>query len=157
KPPCGPKRGHGLPQPRYALEIHFDKIAQDLGIDLVEMKRRQAVDPMSRTSNYRRILSCALKECLEKVVEVSGFREKHGKLPYGKGIGLATSAYMCGAGTAIYWNDMPHSSATIKLDRGGGVALLTGAIDIGQGSDSTLVYLAAETLGVRPEDVQLTT
>src|SRR5829696_9363119 len=45
KPPCGPKRGHGLPQPRFALEIHFDKIAQDLGIDLVDMKLRQAVPP----------------------------------------------------------------------------------------------------------------
>jgi CO/xanthine dehydrogenase Mo-binding subunit len=156
KPPCGPKRGHGLPQPRYALEIHFDKIAQDLGLDLLEMKQRQAVDPYSRTVNYRRITSNGLKECLDQVVAMSGFREKHGRLPYGKGIGLATSAYMCGAGTAIYWNDMPHSSATIKLDRGGGVALLTGAIDIGQGSDSTMVYLAAETLGVRPEDIQLT-
>ncbi|MBI4493822.1 MAG: molybdopterin-dependent oxidoreductase, partial [Chloroflexi bacterium] len=141
KPPCGPKRGHGLPQPRYALEIHFEKIAQDLGLDLVDMKLRQAVDPYSRTTNYRRITSCALRECIEQVVEMSGFREKHGKLPNGKGIGLAASAYMCGAGTAIYWNDMPHSSATIKLVRGGGVALLTGAFDIGQGSDSTMVYL----------------
>ncbi len=62
---------------------------------------------------------------------------------------------MCGAGTPIYWNAMPHSSALIKLDRGGGVALLQGATDIGQGSDSTMVYLTAEVLGVRPEDVQL--
>ncbi|MBI4493713.1 MAG: molybdopterin-dependent oxidoreductase, partial [Chloroflexi bacterium] len=157
KPPCGPKRGHGLPQPRFALEVHFDKLAQELGLDLVDMKLRQAVDPMSRTVNYRRILSCGLKECLEQVVQASGFRAKHGRLPRGKGIGLAASAYMCGAGTAIYWNDLPHSSATIKLDRGGGVALLMGAIDIGQGSDSTMVSLAAEVLGVRPEDIQLTT
>ncbi|HZR98218.1 MAG TPA: molybdopterin cofactor-binding domain-containing protein [Chloroflexota bacterium] len=155
KPPCGPKRGHGLPQPRYALEIHFDKIAKDLGLDLIDMKLRQTVPPMSRTVNYRRITSCALPECVEAVVRASGFREKHGKLPFGKGIGLATSAYMCGAGTAIYWNPMPHSSALIKLDRSGGVALLMGATDIGQGSDSTMVYLAAEVLGVRPEDIQL--
>ncbi|MBX5490143.1 MAG: molybdopterin-dependent oxidoreductase [Chloroflexi bacterium] len=155
KPPCGPKRGHGLPQPRYALEIHFDKIARDLGLDVVDMKLRQAVKPFSRTVNYRRITSCALRECIEKVVEASGFRERHGKLPYGRGLGLAASAYMCGAGTAIYWNPMPHSSAMIKLDRGGGVALLQGATDIGQGSDSVMCYLAAEVLGVRVEDIQL--
>jgi len=62
---------------------------------------------------------------------------------------------MTGAGTAIYWNDMPHSGVIVRADRSGGVAILCGATDIGQGSDSVLAYLTAEVLGIEPVDVQV--
>ena len=62
---------------------------------------------------------------------------------------------MTGAGTAIYWNDMPHSGVIVRADRSGGVAILCGATDIGQGSDSVLAYLTAEVLGLEPVDVQV--
>src|SRR5713226_2638137 len=61
KPPCGPKRGHGTPQPRYALEVHLDKIAADLGLDHVELKRRNFVQPFTRAVNWLRVTSCGLE------------------------------------------------------------------------------------------------
>ncbi len=157
KPPCGPKRGHGTPQPRFALECHLDKVAERLGVDPVDLRLRNAVEPFSKTVNYLRITSCGLEECVEKVLEASGFREKHGRLPYGWGIGFALSAYMTGAGLPIYFNDMSQSEVQLKVDRGGGVTVYSMAADIGQGSNSVLVYLVAEVLGLRPEDVAYVT
>src|SRR5438128_9967314 len=78
-------------------------------------------------------------------------------MPAGRGLGFAVSCYLSGAGTAIYWNEMPHSEVQLKLDRNGGVALLCGAIDIGQGSDHILAAIVAQVLGVGREDIQLTT
>jgi 4-hydroxybenzoyl-CoA reductase alpha subunit len=155
KPPCGPKRGHGTPQPRYALEVHLDKIAEDLGISPVHIRRAHLVKPFSMTVNHLRITSCGLGECIDAVVARSGFHDKAGQLPHGKGIGFACSSYLSGAGLPIYWNDMPHSGVTLQVDRSGGVAVLCGAIDIGQGSDSVLVFTVAEELGLDPRDVRL--
>ncbi len=157
KPPCGPKRGHGTPQPRYALECHLDKIAEQLGLDPAEMRRRWVVDEYSKTANHLTVTTCGLKECIDRVVEASGWRKKRGKLPYGRGIGLACSSYLTGAGLAIYWNEMPHSGAIVKIDRGGGVAVFCGATDVGQGSDSILAYLVAEELGIDPKDIRVAT
>lgn len=157
KPPCGPKRGHGTPQPRYALEVHLDKIAEDLGLDPVDIRRRHLVDENSLTVNWLRITTCGLKECIDKVIQASGFRQKFRRLPFGKGVGFACSSYLSGAGLPIYWNHMPHSGVQIKIDRGGGVAVFCGSIDIGQGSDSILAYVVAEILGIRPEDIRVVT
>ena len=157
KPPCGPKRGHGTPQPRFALEVHLDKIAEELGLDPAEMRRRTVVPEHGKTVNHLTVTTCGLPECIDRVVEASGWREKFGKLPPGRGIGFAASAYLSGAGLPIYWNDMPHSGVMVKIDRGGGVAAFCGSIDIGQGSDSVLAYVVAEVLGVRPEDVRVVT
>jgi 4-hydroxybenzoyl-CoA reductase subunit alpha len=157
KPPCGPKRGHGTPQPRFALETHLDKVAEELGIDPVELRRRNLPKPDSRTVNWLRITSCGLEECINKVAEGSGFLKRRTSMPAGRGLGFAVSSYLSGAGTAIYWNDMPHSEVQLKLDRNGGVALLCGAIDIGQGSDHILAAIVAEVLGIALEDIQLTT
>lgn len=157
KPPCGPKRGHGTPQPRYALEVHLDKIATDLGLSPVQIRRPHVIKPFSMTVNHLRITSCGLGECIDAVVSRSGFLDKVGKSPPGKGIGFACSAYLSGAGLPIYWNDMPHSGVTIQVDRSGGVAVLCGAIEIGQGSDSVLVFTVAEELGLHPNDVRLLT
>jgi 4-hydroxybenzoyl-CoA reductase subunit alpha len=154
KPPCGPKRGHGTPQPRFALELHLEKIAHDLGIDPVDLKRRNFVKPNSRTVNWLRVTSCGLEECSELVLKASGYRDRQ-KRP-GHGMGFAISSYLSGAGTAIYWNDMPHSEVQIKVDRGG-VTAYCGAMDIGQGSDSVLAAIVAEELGLQPSDVRLVT
>ena len=157
KPPCGPKRGHATVQPRFALETHLDKVAEELGIDPVELRRRNLPKPDSLTVNWLRITSIGLEECINKVVEGSGFLERRTAMPPGRGLGFAVSCYLSGAGTAIYWNDMPHSEVQLKLDRNGGVSLLCGAIDIGQGSDHILAAIVAEVLGVSLEDIQLTT
>jgi len=154
KPPCGPKRGHGTPQPRFALELHLEKIAHDLGLDPAEMKRKNFVKPMTRTVNWMRVTSCGLEECAQKVLNASGYRDRK-RLP-GHGMGFAISSYLSGAGTAIYWNDMPHSEVQIKVDRGG-VTAYCGAMDIGQGSDSVLAAIVAEQLGLQPKDIRLVT
>src|SRR5216117_1842426 len=155
KPPCGPKRGHGTPQPRFALECQLDKAAEQLSLDPAEMRRRIVAEPFTKTANHLTVTTIGLRECIDRVVEASGWRAKRGKLPRGRGIGIACSAYLTGAGTAIYWNDMPHSGVIVKADRGGGVAVLCGATDIGQGSDSILAYLVAEVLGLDPKDVHV--
>jgi 4-hydroxybenzoyl-CoA reductase alpha subunit len=157
KPPCGPKRGHGTPQPRFALEVHLDKIAETLRLDPAAMRRRAVVPEHAKTVNHLTVTTCGLPECIDRVVDASGWREKFGKLPPGRGIGFAASSYLSGAGLPIYWNDMPHSGVMLKIDRGGGVAAFCGSIDIGQGSDSVLAYIVAEVLGIRPEDVRVVT
>src|SRR5205085_2266861 len=91
-------------------------------------------------------------ECTEKVLEASGYGGRERKP--GHGLGFAVSAYMSGAGTAIYWNDMPHSEVQLKVDRTG-VTAYCGAMDIGQGWDSVLAAIVAEELGIQPGDVRL--
>jgi 4-hydroxybenzoyl-CoA reductase alpha subunit len=163
KAPCGPKRGHGTPQPRYALEVHLDKIAEQLKLDPVEIRRRHLVAPDSVTANYLRIGSMGLGQCIDKVVEGSRWHERFSwdqanrKLPFGKGIGIACSSYICGAGLPIYWNNMPQSGVQLRLDRQGGVCVMCGSTDIGQGSDSILAYIVAEILGIDPFDIRVIT
>jgi 4-hydroxybenzoyl-CoA reductase alpha subunit len=157
KPPCGPKRGHGTPQPRFALEVHLDKIAEQLRIDPAELRLRHLVPPDSLTANYLRVGSMGLGACITKVVEGSGWKQKFRKLPNGKGVGLACSSYISGAGLPIYWNNMPHSGVQLKCDRGGGVTVFCGSTDIGQGSDSILAYITAEVLGIDPFDIAVVT
>ncbi len=163
KPPCGPKRGHGTPQPRFALECQIDKAAEQLGLDPADMRRRILHEPFTKTANHLTVTTIGLGECIDKVVEASGWREKRQRFGHSRpgrgsrrrGVGIGCSAYMTGAGTAIYWNSMPHSGVIIRADRSGGVAVLCGATDIGQGSDSILAYLPAEILGLDPRDIRV--
>lgn len=157
KPPCGPKRGHGTPQPRFALECHLDKLAEQLGEDPAAWRLRTLQPPASVTANWLRIGSMGLGPCIETVVRVSGWAEKFRRLPFGRGVGIACSSYISGAGLPIYWNSMPHSSVQLKLDRSGGVAAFCGSTDIGQGSDSVLAYCVAEVLGIEPADIRVVT
>ena len=157
KPPCGPKRGHGTPQPRFALEVHLDKIAEQLGLDPAELRLKHLVPPNSITANWLRVGTMGLGRCIEKVVQGSGWKDKFRKLPTGKGIGLACSSYITGAGLPIYWNAMPHSGVQLKCDRGGGVTAFCGSTEIGQGSDSVLAAIVAEVLGLDPLDVAVVT
>ncbi|MGK2856966.1 MAG: xanthine dehydrogenase family protein molybdopterin-binding subunit [Thermoanaerobaculia bacterium] len=157
KPPCGPKRGHGTPQPRFGQEVQLDKIAIALGRDPADLRLQQLAEPHSLTANYMRLSTIALRQCIEKVVEGSGWRDKWQKLPDGRGVGIACSSYLCGAGLPIYWNDLPHSGVQLKLDRSGLVTLFCGATEVGQGSDDVLAGIVAEVLGVAPQDIKLLT
>ncbi len=157
KPPCGPKRGHGTPQPRFGMEVQLDKIADDRGLDPADVRLKHIVRPTSVTANYLPIGSMGLGKCIEKIVEGSDWKNKFRKLPSGKGIGIACSSYICGAGLPIYWNNMPHSGVQLGLDRQGGVRVQCGSTDIGQGSDSVLAYIVAEVLGIDPFDIRVLT
>ncbi|MCA8960696.1 MAG: molybdopterin-dependent oxidoreductase, partial [Planctomycetes bacterium] len=155
KPPCGPKRGHGTPQPRAGFEVHLDKAAHRLGIDPADIRLNNLVAPETVTANYLKVGSIGLRQCIEAVVEGSGWRERYGKLPEGRGLGLACGSYLCGAGLPIYWNFMPQSGVQLKLDRSGGVAVFCGETEIGQGSDSVLAACVAEILGIELQDIRL--
>jgi len=157
KPACGPKRGHGTPQPRFGQEVQLDKIAEKLGLDPAQMRLNMVTKPDSLTASWLRIGSTGLAECIRQVVDRSGWKDKHRKLPQGRGIGLACSAYMCGAGVAIYWNKMPHSGVQLLLDRSGQVTVLCGATEIGQGSDDVLAAIVAEVLGITTGDIRCLT
>jgi 4-hydroxybenzoyl-CoA reductase alpha subunit len=148
KPPCGPKRGHGTPQPRFALEVQLDKIAADLAMDPAELRLRHLVPADTLTANWLRVGSMGLGACIARVVDASGWKARRGRLEPGRGLGLACSSYLSGAGLPIYWNDMPHSGVQLKCDRGGGVTVFCGSTEIGQGSDSILATLVSEVLGV---------
>ena len=157
KPPCGPKRGHGTPQPRFGQEVQLDKIAERLKIDPADLRLRIVESSNAVTANFLRLGTVNLSECIRRIVQVSGWREKFRKLPEGRGVGLACSAYLTGAGLPIYWNKMPHSGVQLKFDRGGGVSIFCGATEIGQGSDDVLAGIVAEVLGIDPFDVRLFT
>jgi CO/xanthine dehydrogenase Mo-binding subunit len=157
KPACGPKRGHGTPQPRFGQEVQLDKIAARLGLDPAELRLRNLAKKDSLTASWLPIGSIGLEECIRQVTEMAGWSERRGKLGKGRGLGLACSTYMCGAGVAIYWNKMPHSAVQILLDRSGAVIVYCGATEIGQGSDDVLAALVAEALGVDTPVVRVVT
>jgi 4-hydroxybenzoyl-CoA reductase subunit alpha len=157
KPPCGPKRGHGTPQSRFGQEIQLDKIAESLSLDPAELRLRIVEQPDTLTANYLRVGTIGLAECIHRVTQTSNWKRTHRKLPRGRGVGLACSSYLSGAGLPIYWNDMPHSGVQLKLDRSGGVTAFCGATEIGQGSDDVLVACVAEILGIDPMDVRAVT
>ncbi len=156
KPACGAQRGHGGVAARAAWEQQLDIIAQELGMDPVEFRLRNVMEAGDVTCNALNMSSLGMKECLEAVRDHSGWREKKGRLPKGKGIGVACGFFVSGAGYPIYRSDTYHSTAVIKLSEDGGtVNLYTGSADIGQGSDTAMAMIAAEALGVRLSDVRV--
>jgi len=157
KPPCGPKRGHGTPQPRFGQEVQLDKIAEKLKIDPADLRLRIVESSNAVTANFFRLGTVNLAECIRRIVKVSDWKEKFRKLPEGRGVGLACSAYLTGAGLPIYWNKMPHSGVQLKFDRSGGVSIFCGATEIGQGSDDVLAGIVAEVLGIDTFDIRLFT
>ncbi len=157
KPPCGPKRGHGTPQPRFGQEIQLDKAAERLRLDPAELRLRIVEQPDTLTANWLRIGTIGLAECIRRVVEVSDWNDRFRKLPEGRGVGLACGSYLCGAGLPIYWNKLPQSGVQLRLDRSGEVTVFCGATEIGQGSDDVLVGIVAEVLGIDPFDVRCVT
>jgi len=155
KPPCGPKRGHGAVQPRFAFEVQLDQIAERLQIDPIELRRRNAIGANTLTVNGQRITSNGFLECLERVERESGWRERRGRLPFGRGLGVAGSMYISGTNYPVYPNDMPQAGIQLKLDRSGVVTVFTGGNDIGQGSSSVVQYLVAEELGIALDQVRV--
>ncbi len=147
KPACGAMRGHGTVNVRFAFESQLDELAAKIGMDPAEIRLRNLLQPPCITVNGLRVQSYGLPECIEKTVERSAWKRRKGKLPKGRGIGIACSHYVSGAANSIIRSDMPHSTVNIKIDRDGGVVVYTGASEIGQGSDTMTAQIAAEVLG----------
>jgi 4-hydroxybenzoyl-CoA reductase alpha subunit len=157
KPPCGPKRGHGTPQPRFGQEIQLDKIAERLKIDPAELRLKNVLKPNSLTANWLQVGTIGLAECIKQVVARSDWNSRFKKMPEGKGLGIACGSYLCGAGLPIYWNKMPQTGVQILLDRSGQVTVFCGATEIGQGSDDVLAAIVAEVLGIDPFEIRCIT
>jgi 4-hydroxybenzoyl-CoA reductase alpha subunit len=155
KPCCGPKRGHGSVQPRFAFECQLDKLAEAVGLDPIELRRRNLLGADSQTINGMRVTSNAFPQCLDAVEARSAWKEKFRRLPYGRGVGVAGSMYISGTNYCIYPNEMPQSGVQLKLDRSGRATVFCGASDIGQGSDSLLAYIVCEELGLTLRDVRV--
>ncbi len=157
KPACGAQRGHGGVAARAAWEQQLDIISEELGMDPVEFRLKNAMRAGDVTCNGFNMSSFGMRECIEAVVEGSRWKEKKGKMPQGKGIGMATGFFVSGAGYPIYRSDTAHSTVVIKLSEDGGtVNVLTGSAEIGQGSDTTMAMIAAEALGVPLDQVRVT-
>jgi len=155
-PPCGAMRGHGTPHPRFAFESLLSMIADDIGMDHIAIRKKNAMTPEYRTCNDLDIHSCELKACLDLVKKKSDWENKKGKLPFGRGMGIGCGGFVSGAGYPIYRSKFPHSNATIKvLEDGSKAVLFVGDADIGQGSDTVLAQAAAEAMGITMEHMSV--
>ncbi len=147
---CGALRGHTNTQICFARDSQMDLIAEDLGIDALDIRHRNAIQPGDQTVNGFRIGTFAFDECIERVAEMSGWRAKQGKLPKFRGIGFGCGSHISGAKL------MGHSAsaADIRVQEDGTIQLTTGSTDVGQGADTVLSMIAAEVLGVEVDDVR---
>jgi len=145
-PPCGAMRGHGAVSVRFAIEALLDEAAQQLGLDPFALRRANLIEAPYRTLNDLQVNSYGLAQCLDAVERASGWRERHGKLPPGVGLGLACSHYVSGSAKPVHWTGEPHAVVNLKLDFDGSITVLTGASDIGQGSTTLMAQVAAEVL-----------
>lgn len=154
-PPCGAMRGHGSVNVRHAFECLVDRMARELGLDPFVVRRANLLQAPTRTMNDLVVNSCGLAECLDKVERASRWQERIGRMPPGKGLGMACSHYVSGAAKPIHFTGEPHAVVNLKLDFDGGVTALTGAADIGQGSSTMVAIAVAETLDISLDRVRV--
>jgi 4-hydroxybenzoyl-CoA reductase alpha subunit len=152
KPVGGAMRGHGIPQVRFAVESQLDRISEEMGIDPLDLRLKNAFHAGEPHPAKLFVNSCGFSETLQKAAEGIGWKEKRGKLSFGRGVGLAGASFPSGV------SNMSHisSGAIVKIERDGAVTLLTGAADIGQGAETVISQIVAEELGVALEDIRIT-
>lgn len=137
-------RGFGNPQVTFAGETQIDELAEKLKIDPIDLRLKNAIRTGDKWVGGQTVTSCGFAECLKQVRERSDWsirRSKAGKSKDGrrKGVGIAALAHICG---------VLGTSAIIRLAEDGSIVLNTGAVDIGQGADTVLTQICAETLQV---------
>jgi 4-hydroxybenzoyl-CoA reductase subunit alpha len=145
-PPNGAMRGHGSVDVRHAFESLLDAMGEELGLDPFAVRRANLIEAPWRTVNDLQVNSCGLAACLDAVERRSGWRERRGRLPRGRGLGMACSHYVSGSAKPVHWTGEPHAVINLKLDFDGGVTILTGAADIGQGSSTLIAQVVGEVL-----------
>ncbi|HDZ90318.1 MAG TPA: hypothetical protein ENH37_06530, partial [Deltaproteobacteria bacterium] len=157
-PVRAPQRGHGAPQLRFAVESQLDIIAEELGIDPIAIRMKNARRSGEELPNGDNVHNCGLRDCIRLIDEHTGLRERYGqtrssgsKERLRRGIGIGVSSYF--GGSLIYPNS---SSVVVKMNDDGSVALLTGAMDIGQGAETILCQIVAEELKVPVDEIQVT-
>jgi len=150
--PSTSMRGFGAPQALFCSETQLEWIAKDLGIDPLEMRRKNAHYEGYEVPGQARIASCGMQQCLD---EMQKWIKGKGKLPANRAIGVSAAGFMSGG--IFNWFDTPYSfsSAIVTINQDGVVELHVGAQDIGQGSNTTMAIICAETLGVKLEDIKV--
>ncbi len=153
-PPCGAMRGHGTVDMRHAFECLLDRMARELNLDPFAVRRRNLLTAPMRTLNDLMVNSYGLDECLERVEQASGWVKRKGKLPPGRGLGLACSHYVSGAAKAVHRTGEPHAVVTLKLDFDAGVTAITVALAVAEvlGIDVGRVRVVANDSAVTPKD-----
>ncbi|MCF6233394.1 MAG: 4-hydroxybenzoyl-CoA reductase subunit alpha [Rhodobacteraceae bacterium] len=154
-PPCGAMRGHGTVDVRHAFECVLDRMARDLGLDPFAVRRANLLEAPMFTDNGLMINSYGLGECLDKVEAASDWQARKGRMPLGRGLGMACSHYVSGAAKPVHWTGEPHAVVSMKLDFDGSVTVLTGASDIGQGSSTIVAIAAAEILSIHMDRIRV--
>jgi len=144
--------GGGIAQLQFALGQHMDALARDMGMDPVEFNLLNAVETGYTTPDGTHYASCGLKECIEKTAAKAGWKDKYGKLPKYKGIGIGIGVMASGA-KGMFKHDT--SAAFIKVEEGGKASLFIGLPDMGQSSHTTMAIIAAEVLGITPTDIHV--
>jgi 4-hydroxybenzoyl-CoA reductase alpha subunit len=156
KPACGAQRGHGGVIARALFESLLDRIAEDLGMDPIELRLKNVMSTGETTCNELNMSSLGMRGCLEEVRDRSGWNHKRGTLGGGQGIGAACGFFVSGAGYPIYRSETWHCTAVVQLSEVGGTAIVRSAsAEIGQGSDTVLAMITAEELGIPLEDVRV--
>ncbi|MDQ1334853.1 MAG: hypothetical protein QG552_1803 [Thermodesulfobacteriota bacterium] len=156
KPPASAMRGFGAPQSLYATEMQMSMAAEELGIDPVEIRLKNAQVSGDKIPDVATISSCGFIESIEKVAEMSDWKTKRKNLKPGQGIGIGCYSFISGGVFNWFNTSYPFSAAEIRAFADGTVHLLTMASDIGQGSDTALKQMLAEELGLRMEDIRIT-
>jgi 4-hydroxybenzoyl-CoA reductase subunit alpha len=156
KPACGAQRGHGAVIARALFEIQLDRIAEELGMDPIELRLKNVRQAGETTCNELYLSSLGMKEALEAVRDSSAWINKKKLKTKHKGIGAACGFFVSGAGYPIYRSDTFHCTVVTKVSEvGGGVTVESGAADIGQGCDTVLAMITAEVLGIPLSDVKV--
>ncbi len=155
KPACGAQRGHGGVNPRLAFEILLDELSERLDMDPFELRLKNLLPANCETINNLRITSNGLKECIERVMSESRWKERYKNMPDNCGLGCACSWYISGAAYPVYRTQQPHSTVDLELKKDGKIQIRTQASDIGQGSNTVLRQIVAEATGARYEDVKI--
>lgn len=147
----GAFRGFGNPQASFATESQMDEIAEALGIDPFEFRMKNALQPGDRWIDGRTIESCTIVDCLEALRDAADWPARRAAAQAAarpgrrRGIGMAAVVHLCA---------FLSTSAFVRLLEDGSVALHTGAVDIGQGSDTALTQICAAALGLEPDQVR---
>jgi len=149
RPPAGALRGFGIPQLVWAYESHTDLIARELGIDPLEFRRKNILREGRPQATGTRMRDAAIDLVLEKVAERlnwgSPFDRGQGHLRRGRGIALGFKASI----------SPTTSVAIVKVDADGSVSLTMATVDMGQGSDTAMAQIVAETMNIRAESVRV--
>ena len=151
-PYSGSMRGYGNLESTFAVEAQMDELADRLGLDRLEIRRRNATQSGDANPQGFVIGSCAMRECLDAAAEAVAVGAPPARAGWQRGIGYAAMFHVAG-GARIYRSD--GCGAIVKLDDFGKVSVITGATEIGQGSETVLAMIVAETLGVPLERVDV--